>query len=639
MIEILIFLALFLVITTKARKGIGHRNSVMEEHHPLPMKKMNDEFKDKLRELKAQARERRRGLPLLKRFREWLANVLLLEIHLYRTHFGLRSVTLGDMITFSGSTAPSATGEFNYVSGDMQWYDGTDVYTALHNAPDNASQSVAGDLGFGDTYNVTGLAAPSAGADAANKTYVDNAINGLAWKDSVRCRATGNVDLSSELENGDTIDTSVTLVTGDRVLCDQQSSPTEDGIYVAVASGAASRSADAQTGEEFAGVAIFVEEGTAYGDQGFVCTNDDGADVVGTDNLAFTQFTGGAPTYEAPGLTYGTSNADGSGNSIRSGATIDVFDATVPGTVAPGDTAAAGVVGQAARRDHEHGVSVAAPTIALGASAAEGTGTSFIRDDATIQAFDDAGGDPNTIEPDDVAVDGTANYAARQDHEHAIVTDAPSTNLTPTTTNAEGSGTSFARNDHTHAVDAGTPNAIQPDDTAAEGTGASFARNDHTHSIVAAAPGAGSVNIAASGEGSGTDFARADHTHNLDETIAPTWTGKHQFRVGASGTAVELGNQASDDVDIVPFTDQFCSVGTSSKRLKEVNAVTIKSGDVELQNGWKITELWEDGEVGFRQDPDEMKSIGVAILGKDGEPMFEVREDGMYFRGRKVQLT
>ena len=59
-------------------------------------------------------------------------------------------------------------------------------------------------------------------------------------------------------------------------------------------------------------------------------------------------------SYEAPGLTLGTSNVEGTGNSIRSGATVLAFDATVPSTQAHGDAAAVGSAAVAARRDHKH---------------------------------------------------------------------------------------------------------------------------------------------------------------------------------------------------------------------------------------------------------------------------------------------
>ena len=47
---------------------------------------------------------------------------------------------------------------------------------------------------------------------------------------------------------------------------------------------------------------MFVQEGTANGDKGFVCTSDSGSDVVGTNNLTFTQFSGAGQITAGSGL-------------------------------------------------------------------------------------------------------------------------------------------------------------------------------------------------------------------------------------------------------------------------------------------------------------------------------------------------
>ena len=141
---------------------------------------------------------------------------------------------------------------------------------------------------------LAGLSAPTSANHAATKAYVDNATNGLYWKDAVRCATTANIDLTTELQNGDTID-GVTLATGDRVLVKDQSSAALNGIYVVVASGSAtsSRSTDLTFGSTAKSVAMFVTEGTQNGDTAWVCTDDDGSDIVGLDPLTFVQFSGG----------------------------------------------------------------------------------------------------------------------------------------------------------------------------------------------------------------------------------------------------------------------------------------------------------------------------------------------------------
>jgi hypothetical protein len=163
-----------------------------------------------------------------------------------------------------------------------------------------------------NSQKITGLATPTDATDAANKGYVDNAVVGIDWKASVRAATTTNVTIASDLENGDTLD-GVTLATGDRILVKNQSTGSQNGIYVVKASGAPDRSTDADTGAELtSNFAVFVEEGTANADQGYVLTND-GAITVGTTALTFTQFTGLGQVTAGDGLTK-------TGNTLNVGA-------------------------------------------------------------------------------------------------------------------------------------------------------------------------------------------------------------------------------------------------------------------------------------------------------------------------------
>lgn len=128
------------------------------------------------------------------------------------------------------------------------------------------------------TTNVNIPTAASSGNHAVNKTYVDNAIVGLRNRRSVQVASTANVALASELENGDTID-GVVLVTGDLVLLKDQTATEENGIYAAVASGAASRDSEFDAYDEHPGSIIVVEEGTANADTIWVCTSDEGGTI------------------------------------------------------------------------------------------------------------------------------------------------------------------------------------------------------------------------------------------------------------------------------------------------------------------------------------------------------------------------
>jgi hypothetical protein len=196
-----------------------------------------------------------------------------------------------------------------------------------------AGGTMSGAIAMG-TNKITGLGTPTDATDAATKGYVDTAVVGIDWKASVRAATTANVTLASDLENGDTLD-GVTLATGDRILVKNQSTGSQNGIYVVKASGAPDRSTDADTGAELtSNFAVFVEEGTANADQGYVLTND-GAITVGTTALTFTQFTGLGQIVAGDGLakTGNTLNVTaGTGISITGDAVTNDGVLSITGT-------------------------------------------------------------------------------------------------------------------------------------------------------------------------------------------------------------------------------------------------------------------------------------------------------------------
>ena len=152
--------------------------------------------------------------------------------------------------------------------------------------------------------SITGMGTPSNNTDVANKSYVDQAIAGLRNRTVAECASTANVNLSNGLEAGDTID-GVTLVAGDRVLIKNNSTATENGLYLAVASGAgaASRDPEHDTIAELSGGMITVNQGSANDNKIFLCTTDsDGS--IGSTNIVYTQVTpSNTGTVESVGIT------------------------------------------------------------------------------------------------------------------------------------------------------------------------------------------------------------------------------------------------------------------------------------------------------------------------------------------------
>ncbi len=146
------------------------------------------------------------------------------------------------------------------------------------------------------TYADAGDAAALASATA----YTDTVVNGRSWKNAVRVATTAPGTLATSFENGDTVD-GVTLATGDRILIKDQASATENGFYIVAASGAPSRSSDADTGAELVDASCYVSEGSTNADLQFTCTTN-APIVLGVTNLTFVQ-SGSGSTYTADGVT------------------------------------------------------------------------------------------------------------------------------------------------------------------------------------------------------------------------------------------------------------------------------------------------------------------------------------------------
>jgi hypothetical protein len=123
----------------------------------------------------------------------------------------------------------------------------------------------------------------------AATTYVDNAVAGLRTRIIAEAATTGNVDLSADLQNGDTID-GVTLVTGDRVLVKDQSTASQNGLYTVVSSGTASRDTQFNTIDELSGQMIVVNQGTTNDNKIFLCTTNNTA-TLDSDSITYNVIT------------------------------------------------------------------------------------------------------------------------------------------------------------------------------------------------------------------------------------------------------------------------------------------------------------------------------------------------------------
>jgi hypothetical protein len=195
------------------------------------------------------------------------------------------------------------------------------------------------DFSFG-SFKLTNLADPVNAQDAATKNYVDSTAQGLDVKASVRCATTANIATLSGLLTVD----GITVVAGDRVLVKNQSTQSQNGIYVASAS-AWSRSSDMDAWSEFPGAFTFVEEGTTLADTGWVCTVNQGG-TLGTTAVTWAQFSGAGSYTAGNGLTLVGNQFSAVGTTDRisvSGSGIDIASTyvgqtsiTTLGTIATG---------------------------------------------------------------------------------------------------------------------------------------------------------------------------------------------------------------------------------------------------------------------------------------------------------------
>lgn len=212
------------------------------------------------------------------------------------------------------------------------------------------------------------VTAPAADLDAANKAYVDAARSGLDVKQSVKLATNTALPTFSHLNgvltasaNGALSIDGVTPSQLDRILVKNETSTNApfNGLYEVTTVGDGSnpwvltRTADANSSAEVTpGLFVFVEQGTAWADSGWVLTTD-GTINLGSTNLTFVQFSAAGQSIAGNGLTKTGNTIDVVGTADRISVTADAVDIastyagqntiTTLGTIATGTWAATDV--------------------------------------------------------------------------------------------------------------------------------------------------------------------------------------------------------------------------------------------------------------------------------------------------------
>lgn len=199
----------------------------------------------------------------------------------------------------------------------------SDFDTQVRTSTLNQMTAPSADLSM-NSHKITNVTDPTNPQDVATKGYADSISAGIDAKASCRVATTANITLSGT----QTID-AISVIAGDRVLVKNQSTASQNGIYVCAA-GAWSRSTDCDTGAEYTTAAFtFIEEGSINATSQWKVSTT-GSIVVGTTNVTWAQWGAGQSYTAGAGLTLtGSDFAVGQGTGITVNADDVAIDTSV----------------------------------------------------------------------------------------------------------------------------------------------------------------------------------------------------------------------------------------------------------------------------------------------------------------------
>ena len=269
------------------------------------------------------------------------------------------NVTIGASPVALGATITSLTG-LTQVTVDNLDINANTISSTNTDGNIVLSPNGSGVVDVADS-RIVGVATPVNATDAANKSYVDNAITGLDFKQAVNLLAVSNVALTGST-NTLVIDGHSALDSTDsgvyRILLKGQTTAADNGIYLYTDNAttyALVRATDADTFEELSGATVYVVEGVTYGQTGWVQTNHY---LTSFSGQVWVQFSGSGAYVAGNGLTLtGTTFDVGAGEGISVTANAVGLNASVAGN---GLTYTTGVIAVAGTTNR---ISVAADAI------------------------------------------------------------------------------------------------------------------------------------------------------------------------------------------------------------------------------------------------------------------------------------
>lgn len=154
-------------------------------------------------------------------------------------------------------------------------------------------------------------------------------ISGVTVRATAKALSASNIASLSGLAT--TVDGVLLNTDGFRVLLTGQTTTSQNGFWE-VHSGAWTRPLDFYTGFRAASKFTFIEKGTIYADTGWICATDFPNDIIDTNSLAFSQFTGSNFALAAVGSSPNSNAATFSTGTL----TLQPADGTNPGVLTAG---------------------------------------------------------------------------------------------------------------------------------------------------------------------------------------------------------------------------------------------------------------------------------------------------------------